>query len=181
MTIRLSTRDTIIEAAFQLYSEDPAASLADIAKRAGIGRATLHRHFKGRDELFAELALTALREIDTVAEEATKDAKSYTESLKNIMDALIPLANRHWFLYREPIEDYPEASVEIQRQTREMAEAIEEVKKEGGIDPGIPTTWVVQAFDNLIFAAWELVRSGEATPKQASDLAWQTFISGIGA
>ena len=180
MTIRPTTRDAILEAAFQLYSEEPSASLADIAERAGIGRATLHRHFSNRDELMEALAVTALEEMDQTAETASEDAESYTEALEQIMTAIIPLANRHWFLCREPVDEYPAVAKEIERQTQEMNELLEEVKKEGAIDKTIPTAWAAHTFDNLIFAAWELVRNEEATPKQASSWAWRTFSKGLG-
>ncbi|MEM1316029.1 MAG: helix-turn-helix domain-containing protein, partial [Pseudomonadota bacterium] len=51
--IRLSSRDAILEAAFQLYARRPDASLAEVAQRAGVGRATLHRHFGSREALIA--------------------------------------------------------------------------------------------------------------------------------
>ena len=41
---RLSTRDALVEAAFTVFSRDPSAPLANVAKSAGVGRATLHRY-----------------------------------------------------------------------------------------------------------------------------------------
>ncbi|MGI9504413.1 MAG: TetR/AcrR family transcriptional regulator [Geminicoccaceae bacterium] len=76
--IRPQARDAIIEAAFQLFGRDPSASLADIAERAGVGRATLHRHFKGRDDLMVVLAHTAMRELDEAVDTATEGAPTYT-------------------------------------------------------------------------------------------------------
>lgn len=178
-TIRPSAKEAIIEAAFQLYNEDPTASLADIAVRAGISRATLHRHFSGRDELLLELAKAAIHELDTVADQAAVNAQSYTEALQLIMHAIVPLANRQWFLSREVVQDHEEIVAEYQRQADEMHKAIDEAKKEGSFSTALSTVWIAQVYDNLIFAAWEMVRLGEATPKQASDLAWQTFINGV--
>ena len=48
-SLRLSSRDAIIEAAFAVFSKNPGAPLADVAGRAGVGRATLHRHFASRE------------------------------------------------------------------------------------------------------------------------------------
>lgn len=179
-TIRPSTKDAIIEAAFQLYSESPSASLADIAERAGIGRATLHRHFSGRDDLLLELTKTAMNELEVAAERAAENASSYTEALKLMLEAIIPLAPRQWFLYCEPIDEHPDLQAEYKRQAKEMAEIVDEAKKEGSFDEAIPTTWIVQVFDNLIFAAWETVRKEEATAKQAAELAWRTLVAGTG-
>ncbi len=178
--IKPTTRDAIIEAAFQIYSEDPTASLADIAVRAGIGRATLHRHFSGRDELLVELAKVAIKDLDDAAECAVTGAQSYTEALRLMMHALVPLASRQWFLSQTSVENHPDILAEYQRQSEEMANDIEEAKKEGCFAADVPTTWIVQAFDNLLYAAWQMVRNEEATAKQAAALAWRTLVEGTG-
>ncbi len=179
--IRPQAHDAIIEAAFQIFSRDPTASLADIANRAGVGRATLHRHFKGRDDLMVALAHTAMRELDEAVDTATTDASSYTEALRVSLEAIIPLADRQWFLAREPVEHDPEIMAGYQRQLKELADAIDAAKAEGGFSADMPTSWIVQAFDHLIYAAWESVRAGEATASQAATLAWQTLTKGLGA
>jgi AcrR family transcriptional regulator len=43
--------DAIVAAALQALTESPDASLNAIAKRAGVGNATLYRHFQTREEL----------------------------------------------------------------------------------------------------------------------------------
>ncbi|MEO0677815.1 MAG: helix-turn-helix domain-containing protein [Pseudomonadota bacterium] len=58
-TVRPKTRDAIIEAAFAVFSKHPNASLGDVAQHAGVGRATLHRHFPGRAELIRALSIVA--------------------------------------------------------------------------------------------------------------------------
>jgi AcrR family transcriptional regulator len=179
--IRPQARDAIIEAAFQVFSRDPAASLATIADRAGVGRATLHRHFKGRDGLMVALTHAATRELDEAVDAAVTDAPSYTEALRISLAAIIPLADRQWFLSREPVEYDPEVMAGYRRQLKELAEAIDEAKAEGGLSRDVPTSWIVQAFDHLVYAAWESVRTGEATASQAATLAWRTLTKGIRA
>jgi AcrR family transcriptional regulator len=178
--IRPSTRQAIIEAAFQLYKDNPASSLADIAEQAGIGRATLHRHFKGRDDLLCELAKIAIKDIDQAVNQLTTDASSYSEALKLTIDAVLPLGDRQWFLYQESLESHPEIQAEFQRQSDELSAVINEAKKEGCFDSSLPTSWITQTFDHLIFAGWEMVKMEESTPKQAAKLVWETLINGTG-
>lgn len=179
-TIRPTTRDAIIAAAFQVFGRDPAASLGDVAARAGVGRATLHRHFQGRDDLMVALAGAAIAELDAAVDAATADAASHTEALRLSLDAIMPLADRQWFLAREPLERVPEIKAGHDRQLAELAESVAAAKREGGLDPAVPTPWIVQAYDHLLYAAWELVRAGEATPAQAAALAWRTLTTGLG-
>jgi AcrR family transcriptional regulator len=44
-------RTAIIEAAHELFAENPLAPLNDVAKRAGVGPGTLYRHFPTREDL----------------------------------------------------------------------------------------------------------------------------------
>ncbi len=180
-TIRPLPEDAIIKAAFELLTDDPTASLGQIAKRAGVGRATLHRYFSGREDLMLALSKTALREMDEAAERACTDAKSHSDALRLSLEALIPLGDRYRFLSRESSEDHPDIASEMERQQAETQTMVEGAKDEGFFAPSIPTAWIVQAYDHMLYAAWESVIAGEATPKQAATLAWQTLTQGLGA
>lgn len=180
MPIRTNTRDAVIEAAFHLLNRDPTATLADIAAHAGVGRATLHRHFAGREDLLVALAKTAIEELDQAVDAATVDAPSYADGLRISLDVIIPLADRYWFLSREASEQDPAVSAAYDRQQRELADAIDGAKAEGSFAKDIPTAWIVQTYEHLIGAAWEAIRAGDIAPNQASALAWQTLTRGIG-
>ncbi len=179
-SIRPTTRDAIIEAAFAVFSKNPSAALSDVATLAGVGRATLHRHFAGRDELMRELAKIASKEMDAAVEEACADATSYSEVARLALQALIPLGDRHGFLALETFADDPELQAEYAREQKETAEMVDAAKGEGLFDTSVPISWIVQAYDHLIYAGWESVKAGETTHSQAAALAWRTLIHGVG-
>lgn len=179
-TIRPTAREALIEAGFAVLSRNAGASLAEIADAAGVGRATLHRYFPTRDELLRSLALTAITEMDAAAEDAAQDAESYSDALRASLEALIPLSTRHGFLANEPIGDDPELAREYARQKEEVRELVEAAKSEGSFDATVPTTWIVHAYEYLLYAAWESVNEGEATANQAANLAWRTLTAGLG-
>ncbi|MEM6413364.1 MAG: helix-turn-helix domain-containing protein [Pseudomonadota bacterium] len=178
-SLRPTTKDAIIEAAFAILSRDPSAALSDIADQAGVGRATLHRHFASRDDLVRALALIAIEEMDDAAEAACENTISYAEAFQNMLTALIPLGDRHGFLAREPIDDDPDIATAFERQQSEMDTMVAEAKAEGLFDKSVPTSWITQAFDHLLYAAWESVKSGETPHQQAADLAWRTLTIGL--
>ncbi|MEO1321864.1 MAG: helix-turn-helix domain-containing protein [Pseudomonadota bacterium] len=179
-TIRPQTRDAIVEAAFAVFSKNPSASLADVAARAGVGRATLHRYFASRDDLMRALAKIASQEMDEAVEAAVADAKSYSDVARLALGALIPLGDRHGFLALEAFADDPEMQAAFAREQKETAEMVDAAKAEGLFDPTVPTGWIVQAFDHLMYAGWESVSAGESTHEQAAGLAWRTLIYGLG-
>ncbi|MCP4817777.1 MAG: TetR/AcrR family transcriptional regulator [Shimia sp.] len=174
------TVEAILEAAFAVFEDTPTATLADVAAEAGVGRATLHRHFSGRDALMSALAVQAMRDLDEVFEQAAAEAESYTEALRLGMAAMIPLASRAHFLEDWPAAETPEMRAETERQKAEMISAIDQAKAEGGFSSDVPSGWIAASFDALLYAAWEMVKSQEATPKQAADLAWRTLTNGVG-
>jgi AcrR family transcriptional regulator len=173
------TDSKIIEAGFAVFSADPTATLQNVADAAGIGRATLHRHYKGRDELMAALAITAMKELDAAIEAKTQDAESHTEALRLSFEAMIPLADRQMFLANEPLEHVPEVRAAYARQLEELAEEVVAAKAEGGFDAAVPTAWIVQAYEALTYAAWAVVRDGDATSEEAAALAWRTLTAGL--
>ncbi len=179
--IRPTPRQAILEAAFQLFNRQPRASLADVAKHAGVGRATLHRHFKSRELLMIALGQTAIAELNHAIDEAVKDARNHGEVLQRSLNAIIPLAARQWFLAHEPVEHDQTIVRAYAAERKELHKIIDGAKVEGVFDKSIPTPWIAEAYDNLVYSAWASMRDGHTTASQASDLAWQTLTRGLGA
>ncbi|MEP1207244.1 MAG: helix-turn-helix domain-containing protein [Rhizobiaceae bacterium] len=177
--IRPATRDAILEAAFQIFAERPSASLGDVAQYAGVGRATLHRHFSSRQALMAALAHAAMTELNAAVDAAVLHATSHTEGLKLALEAIVPLANRQWFLSHEIADADPAIAAAYEKDRQELLVEIEAARAEGTFAADMPATWIAEAFENLLYAALSMVRSGEATPSQASDLAWRTLTLGL--
>jgi len=177
--IRLSARAAIIEAGFRTLNVEPAATLADIASAAGVGRATLHRHFNGREDLIRALVQQAQRETEQAADRAGEKAASYSDALRKILQAMILLGDRHWFLAHESMGDFPEIRAEYDRQKSEFGDVIEAARNEGLFHASCPLEWILQTYDHLIHAGWEMVRAGHVTHTQAADLAWLTLTNGL--
>ncbi|MEM7568897.1 MAG: TetR/AcrR family transcriptional regulator [Pseudomonadota bacterium] len=176
---RKSAKEALIDAAFAVLRQNPSAPLSHIADAAGVGRATLHRYFSSRESLISALSHIAIKEMDEAVEDACADAPSYGEAMRLTLEVLIPMGDRHGFLALETLEHDPELEAQLARQDRETAEMVEAAKQEGLFAPDVPTPWIVQAFEHLLYAAWESVKAGDATPKQASALAWRTLTTGL--
>ena len=176
--IRPTATTAIIEAAFEVFRANPGAGLGEVAARAGVGRATLHRHFKGRSDLIATLARVASDEIDAAVTEALVGATTATDMLRLIIGATIPLGDRQGFLAMERV-DAPDVTIKSEKQAAELAALIEAARGENLFAPAIPTPWIVEIFEGVIFAAWMQVKAGELTQKQATALAWRTFSAGL--
>lgn len=180
MKKRLDTRSAILEAAFEAFGQNPGASLAEVADLAGVGRATLHRQFAGRNDLIRALAEQAMDELDAAVGAAVTDAASYTEGLRLAMEAILPLALRQMFLATEAAVQTGAIAERTEADFVELVESVKHAQAEGGLRKDVPAEWIARAYDNLIYAGWDLVRAEEATPRQAADFAWKTLMDGMG-
>jgi AcrR family transcriptional regulator len=61
-------REAILAAALVAFTESPEASLNAIAKRAGVGNATLYRHFPTREELVLAIYQQEVRKLVDAAD-----------------------------------------------------------------------------------------------------------------
>lgn len=125
------------------------------------------------------LAQTALKELNDAVEAATMDAQSHTDGLRLSMAAIIPLANRQWFLSHELFDDGAEVTAAYKADIAELHKEIEAARSEGSFSPDLSTKWIAETYENLIYAAWTMIREEEATPSQAADMAWRTFMKGV--
>ena len=176
----IKTRETIIDGAFDLLSRRPTATLAEIAEHAGVGRATLHRHFRSREALIGALARVAIEELNAAIDQKTQAATSHGAGLRLAFEAMVPLGARQWFLAHEPVEQDPEIAALMKRDMDALRAEIEAARAEGLFAPDVPTEWIAQSYSALVYAAWTMVQEGEATPRQASELAWRTLTGGLG-
>lgn len=78
----LRSRRAILDAAHELLSHGGDASFADIAYAAGVGQATVYRHFENRQDLFAALAEEGMARLEERVEATPVDAASFERLLR---------------------------------------------------------------------------------------------------
>jgi len=62
-------RVAIIEAAHELFAQNPLVPLSEVAKRAGVGAGTLYRHFPAREDLILAAYRHDIERLTTTADE----------------------------------------------------------------------------------------------------------------
>ena len=154
--------------------------MAEIAAKAGVGRATLYRHFPTREDLIRALALESLRQTDEATKQIPADRASAVQVLAEVFEAIVPLGDRFRFLSNEPAAFHdPEIKAAHDRQLDELAELVEAMKAEGSLDRAVPTAWVVATIDALVYAAWDTVDDGAVARRDAAKLAFRTIMRGL--
>src|SRR6059058_1113203 len=93
---RAATRDAIVAGTLSLVAEGgwAAASMHDVARRAGVATGSLYRHFPSKGDLLAEVFAEASgRELSTVRDIALGDEGSPLERLRAAIEAFAHRAN----------------------------------------------------------------------------------------
>ncbi|QIN84860.1 TetR family transcriptional regulator [Rubrobacter tropicus] len=171
----------ILESAARLLVVDRGASMERIAGAAGVGRTTLHRHFRNREALIRAIALDAIEECEAAIEKAGLEEGSVREATGRLFEALIPVGERYHFLLAEAqLEKDPEIVAAEGRIDAPMRGLIERGKADGTFAAGVPDAWVLSAMEALTFAAWEGVRDGYLAPRDTPGLVTETLLCGLG-
>ena len=172
-------REAILDAAIDTLSRNAGSSLFDIATRAGVGRASLHRHFPSRRDLIVAVARQCMDEIDAALQAAFEGTDSARERLWRMLEAIVPLGDRYHFLAMEAFDDQGlqerhEADVEW------LGRLVDELEEECVVAADVPRAWAVANVDAQVWLAWSEVAAGNIAPANAADLAFRTLLEGLG-
>lgn len=174
----VKSEEAILEAGIKLLLNNRSASMLEIANAAGIGRATLYRHFQSREALVKRLAFSCDKEFNAAF--IPYSNLGGRAAIEKVFDIAMPMADRFNFLIRlwSLVEDDEEV-LQIKAQTqRDMEFLFKQARKNGDIDKSLPDAWLMAFFDNILAAGWELIEAGKADADTAANLAKRSFFSG---
>ena len=177
--LRPPVREAVIDAAIDTLARNPGASLSEIAARAGVGRASLHRHFPSRGVLVAAITRQCMDEIDAATDEAVEGARTASERLSRMLEAVIPLGDRYHFLAAEAFDD-ASLKARYEADLEWLGSLVDELEAEGVVAPDVPRGWAVANIDAQIWLAWSQIAAGKLAPADAAGLAFRTLLQGLG-
>jgi AcrR family transcriptional regulator len=180
-TPRRAVRPSLLDVAAEVLVADPAASLAEVAAAAGIGRTTLHKHYATRDDLLCAVGHRAI-DLWEQAVSGVTGTDDHDGGLRAITEAMIPIGPQLAFLWRTPVFDHVTELDERWKaaEARSLA-VLKRAQDRGVLSASVPDWWLLQTFYSVIYTAAEAVGSGKLAPLDAPDLALSTFLHGIGA
>jgi AcrR family transcriptional regulator len=81
-------REAILAAARELFAESADVSMCEIARKAGVGQATLYRNFPDRSALAAEVLAEHVDRIERIALEHAEDPDAFFVLLRSVVEGL---------------------------------------------------------------------------------------------
>lgn len=179
MDVKTTRRADILNKAGELLAVNPAATLAEVAAYAGVGKATLHRYFVSRDDLILALGYRALDHVSQALEQSDLERGSAVEALTRLMELLIPMGDKLHFLLSEPVLDtHPDFITADRALEAPLLRLIERGQTAGEMRADLPAAWILHLINFMLFAAWQAVHDGSVARRNAPHLLMTTLLHG---
>jgi AcrR family transcriptional regulator len=152
-------RDHMLRSAAALLTRKSTATMDEVAKAAGISRATLHRHFAGRDALVRALEALGIEECEAALDAARLDEGSASDAVRRLVREIQPAAGLLAFLYGENQLWEGEGQHEgwMRLDTR-IAAVFRRGQQSGEFRIDLPPAWLTEALYGLITSgAWAVL------------------------
>lgn len=172
--------ERILAAAEETLAQRTQATVQEIAAAAGLGRATVYRHFPTREELLDALRERALDEAERALAGARLDAGSAPEALERAVAALLGVGRRYRSLVSQ-IALHPELLVGRPGLALPLGAVIVRGRQAGELDAGLSPPFVIGALAGLLVAAVRELAEGRLEPEDAATTVTQTLLRGITA
>ncbi|MFG2499054.1 TetR/AcrR family transcriptional regulator [Streptomyces sp. NPDC048441] len=172
-------RDQVLRRAAALLTRKGSATMDEVARAAGISRATLHRHFAGRDALVRALEELGIQECEAALAAARLGADSAGEALRRLVKEIEPAAGLLAFLVTENQLFEEDAQHDGWARLDDSIGALFRRGQESGefrID--LTPVWLTEALYGLIGSGAWAVLDGRVAAKDFSYMIAELLIGG---
>lgn len=179
---RSRTRRAILTAAASVLARNRAATLADIADAADVGRSTLHRYFADRDELVAVVVADSLAAIADAITWAAPGEGSPLDAMHRLVTAMVGAGDRLVFLYGDPrvLKDAEPPGTSTSTSQHVLA-LIRRGQQAGVFDPEVEAEWIQHVLWALIYTGCEAASQGMLPRHRVTSTVTHTLLNGIRA
>ena len=184
-------RQAIVDATMALVEERGMAdvSMADVAKAAGIGRATLYRYFPGVEQIVATRVLGTVQQHHATLEAAIEAQDDPIEAIRVSLHILLGYFgsqdHRSVSAKVNPEQFSPEVGREVHaafgRLHGLLTELVVEAQRAGSLRADIDAAFTAQLLYQMLSAGRAAVVQGRLTPDDAADQLMRQFLDGAGA
>lgn len=172
-------RTEVLRSAAALLSRKATATMDEVARAAGIGRATLHRHFAGRDALVRALEQMCIEETEAALDGARLDEGPADEAVRRLIGASESVAPLLAFLYTENqlFEDGQQNDGWTRLDDR-LAALFRRGQEQGVFRIDLTPAWLCEAFYGLIGSGAWAVADGRVAAKDFQYMIAELLLGG---
>ncbi|MEU5812022.1 MULTISPECIES: TetR/AcrR family transcriptional regulator [unclassified Streptomyces] len=172
-------RDQVLRDAAALLSRKSTATMDEVARAAGIGRATLHRHFAGRDALVRALEELGIREFEEAFDRARLDEGTAPEALRRLVAESEDNAELLAFLVTEnQLFEGDQVNEGWARLDARVGALFRRGQAEGDIRIDLSPAWLTEALYGLIGTCAWAVMDGRVASKDFQHMIIELLLGG---
>ena len=172
----------ILDAAIDALASDPEASMAEVARRAGVVRATVYVHFPTREALIDAVTHRAIVDATASITAAEPDEGDAGDALRRVVGAAWRTLGRYHALVainaRLPATD-------LRRRHGPVLAALEPLiqrgQRGGAFRADVPAAWHLSTMLALVHAASGELRAGRLPPDQVESALVESVLGAVGA
>ena len=174
--------DSILDAALDALASDPDASMAEIARRAGVVRATIYVHFPTREALIAAVTERAVAEVTEAIEAAEPTRGEARDALARVVAAAWSNLGRFHALV-EVNTRLPHANLHAMHQPvlAVLRPLVERGQRDGTFRAGVPAMWHLSMLLALVHAASGELSSGRIPAAQVEAALLASVLGAVSA
>ena len=163
--------ERILDAAVDALASDPDASMAAIARRAGVVRATLYAHYASREALLDAVTDRALSEAADSIEAADPGRGDPSEALARVISMTWRTLGRYHALVAVNVGEHGHEDLRHRHAPvlGQLAPLIDRGQADGSFRAGVPAAWHLSMVMALIHAASGELHAGRVSAEAAED------------
>jgi AcrR family transcriptional regulator len=170
----------IVEQAAHVLAEGRGRTMQEIADISGIGRTTLYRHFRTRDDLVQAIRIQAVEDAHAAIVDSRLTEGNAEDALRRVIAGLISVGDRYRILVEEGLSK-EEMHGHQDDLGAELHALVERGRREGTFTTDLSSQWILTAMGHLVMAAIEQVQAGELARNHAATTVAETLLRGIRA
>ncbi|MER5477582.1 TetR/AcrR family transcriptional regulator [Streptomyces sp. NPDC002734] len=172
-------RDHVLRTAADLLARRSTATTEEVARAAGISRATLNRHFPGRDTLVRALEEFGITECEKALAAACPEEGSAEEALRRLVRAVEPCAGLLAFLYSEnQLFEGEEQNAGWARIDERLTGLFRRGQESGEFRIDLSAVWLTEALYGLLAAGGWAVTEGRVARNDISHMLVELLLGG---
>ncbi|MEU9098813.1 helix-turn-helix domain-containing protein [Streptomyces sp. NPDC048361] len=173
-------RDQVLRTAAALLTRKATATMDEVARAAGIGRATLHRHFAGREALVRALEELGIRELEAALDAARLEHGAASDALRRMVAEVEPVAGLLAFLVTEnQLFEGEQQHEGWARIDARVSTLFRRGQEQGEFRIDLTPAWLTEALYGLIGAAAWAVQDGRVATKDFQYMIVELLLGGV--